>query len=451
MRLATVVLAAGEGTRMRSRLTKLLHPLAGKPIARYALDTALALGAEETVFVVGHNSEQLRQALGEEGIRYVYQAERRGTGHAALQARPVLEERADMVLICYGDMPLLKAETLQRLVDNQAQGQTALTMLTLVHDESMGFGRVVRAADGRVLEVVEEKVCTPDQLAIRELNCGVYCFDGDWLWSHIDQVPLNPLKDEYLLTDIVGIAVADGQRVEAIVSQDPDEVIGINNRLHLSWAEAVIRRRSNERWMLAGVTLQDPASTYIEPSVEIGLDTVVLANTHLTGQTMIGEGCTIGPNTLVRDSAIGDRCQIVASVIEEATLEDGCTIGPFGHLRPGARMCAGSHMGNFGELKNATLGPGARMGHFGYVGDTTVGAGANIGAGSVTCNYDGQVKHRTTIGQDAFIGSGTMLVAPVSVGDRARTGAGSVVTRDVPPGALVYGVPARPAPPKQVE
>ena len=457
MSLATVVLAASEGTRMRSRLSKILHPLAGKPIARYALDTALAMGADETVFVLGKDSEDIRSVLDDPRSRYAFQAEHRGTGHAAMQARSLLQGRSDMVLVYYGNMPLLTTETLQRLVENQSQRRTAITILTLVSDDSMGFGRVVRGPGGDVLEIVEEKVSTPQQLAIREIDCGIYCFDAEWMWSHIDQIPLNPVKGEYSVTDMVGIAVADGKRVEAIVADDPDEVIGINNRIHLSWAEAAMRRRINEQLMLAGVTIQDPASTYVDAAVEVGPDTVILANTTLSGSTRIGVECVIGPNSIVQDSTIGDRCRVTSSVIEEAVMEEDCDIGPFGHLRPRARMCVGAHMGNFGEVKNATLGPGARMGHFSYLGDAKIGAGANIGAGTITCNYDGQQKHPTTVGENAFVGSGTMLVAPVNVGAGAATGAGSVVTHDVAPNTLVYGVPARPAPgqadrpPRQVE
>ncbi|MBN1934031.1 MAG: bifunctional UDP-N-acetylglucosamine diphosphorylase/glucosamine-1-phosphate N-acetyltransferase GlmU, partial [Anaerolineae bacterium] len=383
MKLATVVLAAGEGTRMKSRQTKLLHRLAGKPVAQYAVDIARAVGAEETVFVIGKDGDVVREVGGEEKVSYVVQAERKGTGHAAMQARAALEDRFDLVLVYYGDMPLLKPETMRRLVESQQRGQSILTILTLIHHESMGFGRVIRGDDGRVLEVVEEKNCTPEQLRIDELNAGLYCFDAGWLWSHIDRIPLNPVKKEYYLTDMIGIAVADGQRVDAVVTRDADETIGINNRVHLSWCERVMRGRINERLMLDGVTLQDPASTYIDAAVRIGADTVVLANTHIRGDTVIGEDCEIGPNTVIEDCQIGDRCRVTASVLEEAVMEDDSNIGPFGHLRKGARLCRGAHMGNFGEMKNSTLGPGAKMGHFSYLGDATVGAEANIGAGTI--------------------------------------------------------------------
>jgi bifunctional UDP-N-acetylglucosamine pyrophosphorylase/glucosamine-1-phosphate N-acetyltransferase len=332
MELASVVLAAGEGTRMLSALTKILHPLAGKPVARWVLDITLDLGAGETVFVVGKDSAEIRQALGDDHIHYVHQAERKGTGHATMQARPVLEGRADWVLVSYGDMPLLEAETMRMLVDNQRGTDAVMTILTLIHEDSRGFGRVVRDAEGHVLEVVEEKVCTPEQLAIQELNCGVYCFDGDWLWAHIDQIPLNPVKGEYFLTDMIGIAVADGQTVDPISIDDPDQVIGINNRIHLAQAETVIRRRVNNRLMLAGVTLQDPASTYVEPSVHVGNDTVLLAGTHLSGRTRIGSGCTIGPHAVIADCTIGDHCRIHSSTLVEIALPAGSDVGPHMHL-----------------------------------------------------------------------------------------------------------------------
>jgi bifunctional UDP-N-acetylglucosamine pyrophosphorylase/glucosamine-1-phosphate N-acetyltransferase len=294
-----------------------------------------------------------------------------------------------------------------------------------------------------VIEIVEEAVATPEQLAIRELNAGVYCFDADWLWSHVDEIPLSLPKEEYYLTDLVGIAVTEERPVEAVVVEDAAETLGINTRVHLAEAEALLRRRINERWMTSGVTIVDPSTTYIEPSVTIGRDTVIQPNTHLRGATTIGARCIIGPNTIIEDCAIGDDCEVLASVLEQAVMEEGADIGPFGHLRKGARLCEGAHMGNFGELKKSTLGPGAKMGHFSYLGDAEVEAGANIGAGTITCNYDGERKHRTVIEEGAFIGSDTMLVAPVRIGKRAKTGAGAVVTRDVPDDALAYGVPAR--------
>jgi bifunctional UDP-N-acetylglucosamine pyrophosphorylase/glucosamine-1-phosphate N-acetyltransferase len=294
-----------------------------------------------------------------------------------------------------------------------------------------------------VAQIVEEAVATPAQLRIRELNAGVYCFDAGWLWGHIGQIPLSLPKREVYLTDLIGMAVDQGLKVEAVVADDAAEAIGINTRVDLAAAERTLRRRINERWMLSGVTIVDPDTTYIEPSVAIGRDTTIQPNTHLRGDTVLGERCTIGPNTIIEDCRIGDDCVVLNSVLEQAVMEQGSDIGPFSHLRRGARLCPGAHVGNFGELKNATLGPGAKMGHFSYLGDAEVGAGANVGAGTVTCNYDGERKHTTVIEEGAFIGSATMLVAPVRVGREAKTGAGSVVTHDVPDAALAYGVPAR--------
>jgi bifunctional UDP-N-acetylglucosamine pyrophosphorylase/glucosamine-1-phosphate N-acetyltransferase len=276
------------------------------------------------------------------------------------------------------------------------------------------------------------------------VNSGILCFRDTWLWPNLAALEPSAAGELYL-TDLVGAAVRQGETVAALLAADPLEVMGVDHRAKLARAEAEMRRRINEDWMLAGVTLIHPEATYIDASVEIGPDTVIWPNTLLQGQTRIGAGCTIGPGSLIRSSTIGDGCRVELSVVEEAVMEDGSEIGPYGHVRKGGHLGLGAHMGNFGEIKNATLGPGAKMGHFGYLGDATVGAGANIGAGTITCNYDGTRKHRTEIGAGAFIGSDTMLVAPVTVGEGAKTGAGSVVTRDVPPAGLVYGVPARPA------
>jgi bifunctional UDP-N-acetylglucosamine pyrophosphorylase/glucosamine-1-phosphate N-acetyltransferase len=436
--LAAVILAAGQGTRMKSDLPKVLHPVLGVPMVLWSVRHAQALGADPVVLVVGNGAEEVRRTVGE-GVLYALQAERLGTGHATLQARPLVQGKAESVLVLYGDMPALRLETLQRLVALHQERRPAVTMLTVVAEDSMGFGRVVRDAAGRVRAIVEEAVATPEILAIKELNCGVYCFDAAWLWRRLPDVPLTQPKGEYYLTDMAGLAVQDGLPIEALTIHDVSEVQGVNNRVHLARCEHILRQRLAEHWMLAGVTLVDPATTYIEATVQIGRDTVIYPNTHLQGATVIGERCAIGPNTIVRDSRIAAGCTVLASVMEE-----GAEIGPFGHLRQGAHLGPGVHMGNFGEVKNAHLGPGTKMGHFSYVGDAEIGPNVNIGAGTITCNYDGVRKHRTVIEEGAFIGSGTMLVAPVTIGRRAKIGAGSVVTHDVPAATLAYGVPARP-------
>lgn len=441
MRVVAVILAAGQGTRIKSNLPKVLHPVAGEPMVLHAIGAAKGVSEDRPVLVVGVGGDRVRATVGERA-RYVDQQQQLGTGHAVLQARSLLVGQSDVVLVTYADMPLLRAETLHQLVERQRETRPAFTMLTVVQDATRGFGRVLRDVFGAVEAIVEEVDATPEQLAIRELNAGVYCFDADWLWSHLEQIPLS-VKGEYYLTEMVTIAVAEGRRVEALRTDDPSELLGINTRVHLAEATAVFRQRINEKWMLEGVTIVDPATTYIETGVTLGRDTVIHPNTFLGGKTFIGAECQIGPNTVIRDSALGDRCIVFSSVLEGATLEDQVDIGPFGRLRSGAHLATGVHMGNFGEVKNSYLGPGTKMGHFSYLGDTTTGPDVNIGAGTVTCNYDGEEKHRTEIEEGAFIGSATMLVAPVHVGRGAKTGAGAVVTHDVPPDSLAFGVPAR--------
>jgi bifunctional UDP-N-acetylglucosamine pyrophosphorylase/glucosamine-1-phosphate N-acetyltransferase len=289
---------------------------------------------------------------------------------------------------------------------------------------------------------VEEAQATPEQRLIKEVNASVYCFEADWLWKALDNVPLSP-KGEYYLTDVVEIAVSEGRNVAVVTADDEMETMGINTRIHLAEAETVMRRRILERLMLSGVTMIDPASTYIEAGVTIGMDTVIQPNTFLYGSTKIGENCTIGPNTIITDTKIGDRCRVLASVLEKAHLEDDVDMGPFARLRKGAHLANHVHMGNFGEVKDSYLGEGTKMGHFSYIGNATIGKDVNIGAGTITCNYDGEKKHPTVIGDDVFIGSDTMLVAPVTIGAGAKTGAGAVVTKDVPEGKIVIGVPAK--------
>lgn len=441
MKLSAVILAAGQGTRMKSNLPKVLHLLLGKPMAWYALEAARQVTRETPVMVIGHGAEQVRQVLGDQA-EYVLQEPQLGTGHAVMQAEPVLVGKSDLLLVTYADMPLLASETLVRLVEVAGAHNGPISMLTVTADETRGFGRILRDATGQVSGIVEEAQASPEQLNIHELNPGVYCFRAAWLWKALKHITLSP-KGEYYLTDLVGMAVAEGHTIQTIKVENSDEVIGINTRQHLAQAEALLRQRINNQWMLAGVTLIDPANTYIEPEVTLGQDTILWPGTYLQGNTQVGAGCVIGPNTIIRDTRVGDNCTLLASVLESALLENHVEMGPYCHLRKGAHLSTGVHMGNFGEVKNSTLGPGAKMGHFSYLGDATVGADANIGAGTITCNFDGTHKYATEIGEGAFIGSDTMLVAPVKIGAGAKTGAGAVVTKDIPPNSLAVGVPAR--------
>jgi bifunctional UDP-N-acetylglucosamine pyrophosphorylase/glucosamine-1-phosphate N-acetyltransferase len=442
MRIATIILAAGMGKRMRSATPKVLHSLAGKPMLLYSIQAGRSVSSQTPVVVIGHGCEAVRDVVGDQA-RFALQEQQLGTAHAVMAAEPLVKGTADLVVVITGDMPLLTAATLNGLVEAQKTHRGPLTMMTVVTDDPRGFGRVIRRPDGSVAEIVEEAVATPKQLAVRELNISVYCFNAEWLWGALKRVPLSA-KGEYYLTDVVGIAVAEGVPVQALPVEDPAEAMGINNRAHLAEAETLLRRRINLRWMLEGVTLIDPDSTYIQPEVTIGQDTIIYPNTHLRGSTQIGSGCAIGPNTIIEDTRVGNGCTVLASVLEGALLEEDVEIGPFGHLRKGAHLGKGVHMGNFGEVKGSHLAAGVKMGHFSYIGDAEIGENVNIGAGTITCNFDGTHKNKTEIGEDAFIGSDTMLVAPLKIGKRARTGAGSVVTHDVADDEVVVGVPARP-------
>jgi bifunctional UDP-N-acetylglucosamine pyrophosphorylase / glucosamine-1-phosphate N-acetyltransferase len=442
MKITPVLLAAGLGTRMRSHTPKVLHLVCGQPMLAYALDAVKAISTEKPVIVIGHGAEPVHDFLGEVA-NCVIQDPQLGTGHAVLQAESYLRGASDLVLVTYADMPLLRSETLTRLVETQKQNPGPITLLTVIAPDPRGFGRVVRGQDGSVQAIVEEAAATVEQLSIHELNVGAYCFRGDWLWEALHRIPVSK-KGEYYLTDTVELAVQAGLPVQAIVTEDQTEIIGFNTRVHLAEAEAAMRKRINTAHMLAGVTIVDPATTYIQAGVTIGRDTVLWPNTYLEGKTILGETCEIGPETVVRDSKIGNDCKIFKSVVEGAWLEEHVDIGPFAHLRKGAHLCKGVHMGNFGEVKDSSLGPGTKMGHFSYIGNATIGAGVNIGAGTITCNYDGVHKNPTEIGEGTFIGSDTMLVAPLKIGKYAKTGAGAVVTKDVPDETLVVGVPARP-------
>lgn len=446
MSWTAIVLAAGGSTRFKSERSKVLHLLAGRPMIRHVLEALEAAGCPHPpVIVIGPAAAAVPEVVGP-GPRFAIQPEPRGTGDAVRWAEPLLRGEASQVLITYADLPLVRPETYRRLIEaHQARGAT-LTLLTACMADPTGYGRVVRDATGKVQRIVEEAEAGPTERGINEVNVGVYVVEASWLWPALRRLGPSPVKGEIYLTDLVALAAADGRPVEAVPLADPEEALGINTRVQLAEAERILRRRINTHWMLEGVTLLDPERVYIGADVIIGPDTVIYPDTYLEGKTRIGRRCRIGPNATVRDSTIGEDCVIEASVVEGAVLANRVHVGPFAHLRPGTRLAEDVHVGNFAEIKNSTVGPRTRMHHFGYLGDATVGADVNIGAGTVTCNYDGVRKHPTIIEDEAFIGSDTMLVAPVRVGRRAKTGAGSVVTRDVPPETLVYGVPARPRP-----
>ena len=436
-----VILAAGQGTRMKSEKPKVLHQIVGKPMVQYAIDAATSIGSRRPIVVIGYGAEQVQNTIGDR-VDYVLQVPQRGTGHALLQARDKLDPTCATVLVLYGDTPFLSAETMQRLLEAHREVNAVLSLVTFTPNDPALYGRIIRDGEGRLLDIVEYKEATAEQRAIREVNSGIFCYQTAWLLEHLDQLQPRAGHGEYYLTDLVSIAAKENA-ITTTCSCAEAEVLGINDRAQLAAAERLMREQINTRHMLNGVTLIDPATTTIEASVTIGPDTIIYPGTHIKGATLIGRECAIGPNTIIEDSQIGNHVEIVASLIEGSVIEDHVDIGPFSHMRKGAHLSEGVHIGNFSEVKDSTLGPGTKQGHFSYLGNATIGANVNIGAGTITCNYDGKHKHPTTIGDNTFIGSDTMLVAPVNIGHDAKTGAGSVVTHDVADNEVVYGVPAR--------
>ncbi|MDO9545399.1 MAG: bifunctional UDP-N-acetylglucosamine diphosphorylase/glucosamine-1-phosphate N-acetyltransferase GlmU [Pelolinea sp.] len=440
-KVAVVILAAGMGTRMNSDLPKVLHPLLGKPMVEYIFDAVRDICEDPPLVVVGNCAELVMETLGDKAC-YVLQEPQLGTAHAVQCAREVLRGKSDIVLVANSDFPLITAETYALLVKTHQENNSKLTLSTVVSDESRGFGRILRDSTGRIIGIVEEKAASPEQKKITEFNSNPYCFDAEWLWGALDQVEKSEVG-EYYLTDLVEIAANSGQPVGSIEIEDHQESIGINNRVHLAEATKVIQQRINRKWMLEGVTMIDPDKVFIDDTVTLGKDTVLYPEVYLRGATSVGSGCQLGPSVMLENTTVGDRCKLIYAVLESAKLENDVDMGPFGHLRRGAHLDDHVHMGNFGEIKNSYLAPGVKMGHFSYIGDAHVGKNVNIGAGTITCNFDGEGKFTTEIGEDAFIGSDTMLVAPVKIGKGAKTGAGAVVTHDVPDGTTVVGVPAK--------
>lgn len=439
---AGVVMAAGEGRRMVSRTPKPLHRVCGKEMIRYPVELLRALGVERILVVVSPSTATpIRETLGDD-VQYVVQPEPYGTGDAAARAVEVLPEGISNLVLLGSDSPLIQPESVSRLVETHRTGNNVMTLLTAPDMLSPDLGRVLRDEAGQVTGLVEAAEWEGDPFEPAEVNAGVYCFDRNWLQKTLDAVEDSPSGEKYL-TSLVGLGAQLGVRIGAMASEFPEEIFGVNDRAQLAQVEAVMRWQIIEKLMGQGVTIQDPGATYIDADVTIGMDTVIRPNTSLRGRTEIGEDCEVGPNSVIEDSRIGDGCRVTASMLEGATLEPGVDVGPFSHLRTGAYLESGVHIGNYVEVKESRLGRGVLAGHFSYLGDARIGAGTNIGAGTITCNFDGKDKHLTRIGANAFIGCDTMLVAPVTVGDGAATGAGAVVTKDVPGHLLAVGVPAR--------
>ena len=437
-----IVIAAGQGQRMRSRLSKPLHRVCGKEMIRYPVDLLKALGIVRiTVVASPANARQIQSVLGAD-VTIVIQHEPLGTGDAVAQAAEILDGQARHVVIQGADAPLIRNEQVKDQMEVHLAGSNRVTLLSAIVPAGGDLGRIQRDDQGDILAIAEasESGGGPGQTA--EVNSGVYCFDAPWLWENIRTVKPSSVGEIYL-TDLVGLAANQGAAIGSTIASEAVDISGVNDRVQLARVEAEQRQRICEVLMLSGVTIVDPRSVYIDSDVSVGQDTVLLPNTTLAGSTTIGEDCLIGPNTTIRDSLVGDRCRITQSVMEEATMENGVDMGPFSHLRIGAYLESGVHIGNYVEVKESRFAKAAVMGHFGYIGDAYIGAESNLGAGLVTCNYDGKDKHRTVVGDRAFIGCDTMLVAPVSVGDNAVTGAGAVVISDVPAGRLAVGVPAK--------
>ena len=436
MSLDIVILAAGQGTRMRSALPKVLHPVAGKPMLGHVIDTARKLAPRKIHVVIGHGAELVRERLTADDINFVLQSEQLGTGHAVAQALPALQ--AEKVLILYGDVPLTQVETLTRLLEQANDSQLGLLTVNLA--DPAGYGRIVRNAAGVVQAIVEHKDASDAQRAIREGNTGILAVPGKRLGDWLGRLSNSNAQGEYYLTDVIAMAVADGLVVATETAQDEMEVLGANDRIQLAQLERHYQQRAARQLMAQGVTLLDPARFDLRGEASVGRDVLIDVNVILEGKVLIEDGVSIGPNCVIKDSILRRGAIVKAnSHLEGAEVGEGADCGPFARLRPGAKLGAKAHVGNFVELKNAVLGDGAKAGHLSYLGDAEIGARTNIGAGTITCNDDGANKHRTVMGEDVFIGSNSAIVAPVTLGNGATTGAGSTVTQDVPAAALAVG------------
>jgi len=433
-----IILAAGKGTRMKSDLPKVLHKVAGISMLEHVFRSVSAIDPEKTVTVVGHKAELVEQVLAGQ-TDFVRQTEQLGTGHAVMMAEPVLENLTGQTLVIAGDTPLITGESLKNLIDFHINHKNVATILTAEADNPFGYGRIVRNQHDEVLKIVEQKDASDFEQQIKEINTGTYVFDNARLFEALKNINTNNAQGEYYITDVIGIFRENGEKVGAYTLKDFDESLGVNDRVALATAEGVMRRRINQQHMVNGVSFVNPHATYIDVDVEIAPEVQVEANVTLKGQTKIGAETILTNGTYIVDSVIGERTVITNSMIEESSVADGVTVGPYAHIRPGSSLAKDVHVGNFVEVKGSSIGENTKAGHLTYIGNSEVGANVNFGAGTITVNYDGQKKYKTIIGDNVFVGSNSTIIAPVELGDNSLVGAGSTITKDVPADAIALG------------
>lgn len=430
-----IVLAAGKGTRMKSKLYKVLHPVCGKPMVQHVVDHVKSVGVQNVVTVVGHGAELVKTQLGEHS-EYALQADQLGTAHAVIQAAPLLKDKEGTTLVICGDTPLITPDTIQALFEEHERLQAKATILTAHLEDSTGYGRIIRSNDGSVQKIVEHKDATPEELSVQEINTGTYCFDNKALFEALNEVNNDNSQGEYYLPDVIEILKEKNEIVAAYKTPNFDETLGVNDRFALSMAETLMRKVINKKHMLNGVTIIDPVSTYISADAVIGEDTIIYPGTMIYGNSIIGTDCVIGPNSEIIDSEIGNQTSIKQSVVHESKIGDSTTVGPFAHIRPATTLGNDVRIGNFVETKKVTFGNGSKASHLSYVGDAEVGKGVNLGCGSITVNYDGKNKFKTIIEDDVFVGCNSNLIAPVTVKKGSYIAAGSTITDEVPEDSL---------------
>ena len=433
--LMAIILAAGEGKRMKSKKTKILHEICGKPMVEWAYQCVKSSGVDEIVLVIGRNSEEVKECMGNK-VFYAKQEEQLGTGHAVIQAQEYLENKEGQVVIMYGDMPLVTSKTISLAVDYHKEKGNAATIITADFDNPAGYGRIIRNSQNDVLEIVEDRDASTEQKKIKEINSGIYCFDISALREALNKLDNKNDQGEYYLTDTIKILISKGLKVGAIKIEEKEELAGINDRTQLADAAKVLRKRILNRLMAEGVTIIDPDSTYIDSEVEIGIDTIIHPSTIIKGETKIGEECIIGPGSTIENSKVGNKVGIKNSVVIESCIDDETQIGPFAYLRPGSNIGKNVKIGDFVEIKKSSIGDGTKISHLTYVGDAEVGKKVNLGCGVVVVNYDGQRKHKTTIGDNSFVGCNVNLISPVEVKNNAYIAAGSTITDEVPENSL---------------